>query len=147
MVLGSVGVLVLIGCTSGESPKTKAAFAEIEALTTRLRMTGLGQVVTDTSYGALKLSSDPPTRVLVVTTPSPQGARDALNQRLAEAGWRQRGSCPADGPCTFEGDSDGHVMTVTSVILAPGTSYPVRDARHTLPAGSPGLLIRTVANS
>lgn len=78
-VVVSAGLLIcgVTGCMSSHAGTSKD-FAAIDAAVASMQTSGIGPITSDKRYGQSRISSDPPTRELVVTITS--DAADALRR-------------------------------------------------------------------
>jgi hypothetical protein len=135
LILATI-LLSIPGC--GRPDQTDEAFTLLDRAAAEVDVGLVATVVGDTRYGAVGISSDPPTRRLTALSfRSADELRAAVEERLASAGF------VADGG-TFQRGTDTGRVTAFVAILGPADALPDGSSAPSVPAGQSGVVIRFV---
>lgn len=145
----ALACIVLAGCAS--SAKDDAArFSAIDKVAAALNLSSVGQVTFDHTSGKSGISAEPPGREMAAVTATPvTGARDNIESRLTQLGFRKVApvDCTREHPCLYRRKSadDPAELQVSITTYKARQSVNLRKGKVAIPAGSTGIGLLIIA--
>jgi len=139
IVFSIFAIFILAGCSSRD--QTQAAFSTIDKAVSDANIGSVARLIADTKYGRVSISSDPPTRRLVLLSDqTADQLRGGVEAKLTDAGFSK------DGGTWSRGSGKDQVVAIVDVVGA-GEDLPEGTDPAKVPAHQNGVVVRFINRS